>query len=389
MSTNVNGRDAGAAFDVTTAAADAAARIGCHADHGERMGFLGDATVRALGETGMLSLWRPRAFGGHECDPVSYAIAAEQVAAADTAAAWIMHGTSASWLDLRSASDELVDEVVASAPAPVLADTYNRPMKANRVDGGYRVEGATPFASGCRVADWIAHTAVEGERLLLMFHPRGVLTIEDDWDSLGIRGSSSNTVVARDVFVPSHRVIDFSEPMVPGRRFDGPLYRMPTAVVPVAVAAVSLGALRASLDAASEIAANRTRFAAPSTLKHRALAQHHFGRALATYRAARALLHESLKAGFEHARAGREFDTRAKADLFLAYTFALQSCAEAVRELARAIGTAAIYKGNVIERALRDTEVASHHAFGAEGRYASVAQAYWDCPVDFPMLEMA
>ena len=117
MSTNVNGRDAGAAFDETTSAADAATRIGCHADHGERMGFLGDATVRALGETGMLSLWRPRVLGGHECDPVSYAIAAEQVATADTAAAWIMHGTSASWLDLRSASDELVDEVVASAPA--------------------------------------------------------------------------------------------------------------------------------------------------------------------------------------------------------------------------------------------------------------------------------
>ena len=52
------------------------------------------------------------------------------------------------------------------------------------------------------------------------------------------------------------------------------------------------------------------------------------------------------------------------------------------------VGTAAIHKGSVLERAIRDAEVTSHHAFGAEGRYASVAQAYWGEDVDFPMVAL-
>jgi hypothetical protein len=66
----------------------------------------------------------------------------------------------------------------------------------------------------------------------------------------------------------------------------------------------------------------------------------------------------------------------------------LQTCAEATRWVARAAGTSAIYQGNAIERALRDTEVIAQHAFGAEGRFATVAQAYWGLDVDFPLLTM-
>jgi hypothetical protein len=32
--------------------------------------------------------------------------------------------------------------------------------------------------------------------------------------------------------------------------------------------------------------------------------------------------------------------------------------------------------------------VIAQHAFGAEGRFATVAQAYWGLDVDFPLLTM-
>ena len=82
------------------------------------------------------------------------------------------------------------------------------------------------------------------------------------------------------------------------------------------------------------------------------------------------------------------FGLREKADLFLAYAHTQQECADAVRLLGKMVGTASIYKGNPVERARRDTEVISHHAFGAEGRFASVAQTYWGLDVDFPLLAM-
>ena len=109
---------------------------------------------------------------------------------------------------------------------------------------------------------------------------------------------------------------------------------------------------------------------------------------MAKYRAARAYLHSTIAAAFERASRGESFDLQAKADLFLACTHAQQESADAVRLLAKAAGTTSIYKGGAIERAWRDAEVISHHAFGAEGRFATVAQAYWGVDVDFPLVAM-
>jgi alkylation response protein AidB-like acyl-CoA dehydrogenase len=373
-------------FDALTAARSVVAGLAAHADHGEQAGQLAEASLEALKSSGMLSLWRPLALGGHECDPVRYAAAAEEIATADSAAGWMMHGVSAMWFDLRLADASFIAEIV-EVEVPVFAESFNKPQQATRVEGGYRLNGATPFASNCRSADWIGHTAVADGRMLIVYHPRGALEIQDDWHSLGMRGTSSNTVVSHDAFVPQHRTIDLGA----GQRhpdFGGALYRMPEGTIPVAVAAVSLGVLRTALDELGEIAENKTPFAASTTLKHRALAQLHFGQALATYRAARSYLHDTLGEAYRRSQAGDAFDLRQKADLILAYAHVLQSCVGAVRRIGKAAGTSAIYRGSPIERAIRDSEVISHHAFGAEGRFASVAQAYWGLDVDFPLLGM-
>lgn len=375
-------------FDALGAARSITRVLQENAAYGEDKGVLAPGSVEALADSGMLSLWRPRSLGGHESDPLSYALAAEEVARADTAAAWLMHGVSAAWFDFRLARPELVDEVLTGGTVPILAETFNRPMSAVETEGGLILNGMTPFASGCKLAHWIGCTAVAEGRFLLVYHPREELEIREDWDALGLRGTASNTVVAEDVFVPSHRVIDLLAPVERSAKFGGALYRMPEGVIPVAVAATGLGALRAALDATTEIAERKTPFASSTTLKHRPLAQLQFGRALARYRAARTYLHTTVGCAFEQAAQGAAFDLRQKADLFLAYAHAQQECADAVRLLGKAAGTSSIYKGSPVERALRDTEVISHHAFGAEGRFASGAQAYWGLDVDFPLLGM-
>jgi len=289
--------------------------------------------------------------------------------------------------DLRLASERFVEEVFGSDPNVVICETFNKPMRAAEAAGGFRVSGATPFASGCKHADWVGHTARAGDRLLLMFHPAGALAIEEDWDTLGLRGTSSNTVVADNVFVPAYRVIDFGGAPAINAFFGGALYRFPEAILTATFPPVALGALRSALDATDAIAASKVPFAAQSALKHRHLAQMRYGRALADYRAARALVHRELDAAWGRG-AGASFSRREKADLFLACAFALQSCADAVADLARAVGTTGIYRRSPLERAFRDVQVIRHHAFGAEGRFATVAQAYWDLEVDFPLLDM-
>ena len=383
--------DSGAAqsdADLTGVAKSLGPALAARAAEGEKLGYLPPETVELLKTSGMLSLWRPQSLGGFECDPVTYAKSAEEVAVHDSAAAWIMHGVSASWLDLRSASEQLVEEIISTAEVPVLADTYNKPMRVERVAGGIKVSGESPFASGCSFADWVAHTALDGDRILLVFHPQENLQILDDWDALGVRASASNTVKADAVFVPEHRVIDITARPPNGARFNGALYHFPVAIVPAAIAAVALGVLRAALEATNELVQNHTRFSAGKPLKSKTAMQLHYGRALATYRAARSYLHQTLDDANQLVLNSAPFSLTAKADLFLAYAHTLQSATEGVRSLARAVGTAAIHKGSVLERAIRDAEVSSHHAFGAEGRFASVAQAYWGEDVDFPMVAL-
>lgn len=354
----------------------------------ERDGVLAPHAVALMREAGLLGLWRPRALGGRELDPLAYAHVAQAVSAVDSACGWLMMSVANTTFDLRLATRELVDEVFASAEDPVVCETFNRPMTARAVDGGWRVSGSVPFASNCRIADWIAHTAMADGRFLLLFHPASKLHVENDWDTLGMRGTSSNTIRADDVFVPRHRGVDLGAERVSNGLFDGPLYRLPEALITVTFPPVSLGVLDSALDAAETLAGSHRPFATDAPAATRPLVQLALGQARASKRAAHAYLDQCLAQAWAQARAGRAFTLTDKADLFLVTTHVLQTCASACHGLARALGSASIRRGNALERALRDSEVIARHAFGAQARYASVAQAYLDLEIDFPLMAM-
>jgi indole-3-acetate monooxygenase len=365
-----------------------------HRDQAEKRGYLTDAAVAALHQAGMLKLWRPASLGGFEVDPVTYALVAEEIGVFDTAATWLMMAANNAAFDLRMADPSFVEAVYENNPDALICSTFNKPARAEPADGGFRVTGQVAFASGCRHADWLAHTALapplagdQPPRMLLVYHPRSKLDILDDWDALGLRGTSSNTIVADAVFVPSDRVVELG-PISLGSHHRGPLYHCPIGVLTAAMSPVALAALRVALDALSDLAQTKVPFASALPLKQRPLAQMHYGRALASYRAVRAAVHTQLRQTWSHAVAGRAFTLEDKASLFLTCSYALETCANALREVATAAGTSGVYKTSPIERALRDIETLRHHAFGAEGRYASAAQVHWTTDVDFPFLAM-
>jgi alkylation response protein AidB-like acyl-CoA dehydrogenase len=80
-----------------------------------------------------------------------------------------------------------------------------------RVDGGYRVSGRWPWASGSLHADWVLVGILvpneSGEIVdsALAFMPASDITIDETWFVAGMKGTGSNTIVVEDVFVPEHR----------------------------------------------------------------------------------------------------------------------------------------------------------------------------------------
>src|SRR5260370_15978045 len=76
--------------------------------------------------------------------------------------------------------------------------------------------------------------------------------IDDNWHTMGLAGTGSKNIVARDVFVPTHRTLAFAEladAAAPGMRANpNPLYRQSfLAVLPIAIVSPVLGTAERAL----------------------------------------------------------------------------------------------------------------------------------------------
>src|SRR5882757_6223059 len=83
--------------------------------------------------------------------------------------------------------------------------------RCERVDGGYRISGRWPYASGSFDAQWatlgiVVDSPPGANPLALALVPASAWTIEPTWFVTGMEGSGSDTLVVGDHFVPDHRV---------------------------------------------------------------------------------------------------------------------------------------------------------------------------------------
>ena len=110
--------------------------------------------IEELRKTGMFSLSVPRVIGGWEAKPVDIMRAIETVATADGSTGWCAmiatgNNVAAGYMTESGAKEVFADPTAPSAgiAAPV--------GKAVRVDGGVRVSGRWPFASGITRCEWV------------------------------------------------------------------------------------------------------------------------------------------------------------------------------------------------------------------------------------------
>ena len=132
--------------------------------------------------------------------------------------------------------------------------------KAERVDGGFRINGHKFFGTGGPAADLMNSTAMyhneaEGDVLLFFTIPKDTpgLVCQNDWDTLGMRATSSHSWVCENVFVPDNKVTR-SKPLVWDR-----MARTLFALNGGSFGAVYLGIARAARDFAIEYTKNRIR----------------------------------------------------------------------------------------------------------------------------------
>ena len=326
---------------------------------------------QAIAEAGLLRLWTPRAFGGWELSPPDFMDVVEAAAALDGSIGWVVGNGGG----MGRAGGYLPEAVArpwfTRADALVVA-TNGAVGEAVPVDGGYRVSGRWPFASGihhaslvasaCRVADGSGQGPV-----LLCYVPAEHAEIIDNWRVSGLRASGSCDYTLSNVFVPVEHTHDMLQP--PATQ-PGLLYRWPAiSAFATTVAVVPLGIARAALDTFERDLAARTRAGTTAALRDRELIQSEVGRAEVLHAAARALLLSAMNELTTAIDAGGERLVRARAMYRSACTHAAESAIRVAEIVSAAAGAASIWEEHPLERQFRDIHAAAKHIAMSPNNY--------------------
>jgi alkylation response protein AidB-like acyl-CoA dehydrogenase len=325
--------------------------------------------VDSLRATGVFTLGVPRVIGGREATPLELMRIIETVASADGSTGWCTMIGIGNALASGYMSEAGAREVFADPTAPV-AGIAAPAGGAVRVDGGVRVSGRWPFASGITHSEWVwaGCLVMDGGRPRMTPHgpeivhvciPVGEVTIHDTWRVSGLCGTGSNDFSVSDVFVPDFRVFALLDPS--GHRQE-PLYQMPPLPLFVfLVANVSLGLARGAIDELVELAQTRTPSLYDAVLAEKAVTHLEVAKAGAALAGARAFLHGAVEDMWRTAEAGMPATARQIAFGRMAATHAAEAGAAVTRAMSRLAGGTAIYSTASLQRHVRDADAVAHH----------------------------
>jgi indole-3-acetate monooxygenase len=382
---------------IVAAARDVGSIIAKHVETTERNRRLAPPVIDALRAAGLFRLFTPRALGGLEIDPVTFARVVEEVSTFDSAAGWALQVNTGAWWTSRM-SPEGVAELYADGPDLMMAASFAPPHRAEEVPGGYRITGRGPLASTIHDSRWALMSAIVFDGDQPRMTPAGPdfisvvmrtteVEIVDTWDSLGMRGTDSNDIAANGVFVPESRAFRFEPDSITTAPFDGPLYRMPAlaATYPI-IAPVALAIAGGAIRELRDIVTTKVPLGSMKTARDRAAVQAAVAEAEAMVRSARLLFYDALTRAWERAVAQKPFTLENKADLMLASTWAVRSAARATDLMHRMGGTNGIYARSRLERHFRDAQTVRHHGFVSDSRLETVGQVYLGVEPEFPFV---
>lgn len=266
--TTIQQRDAQA---VIAAIDDLLPRISDRARATEDLRRLPKETIDELDEAGYFSLLQPQQWGGLECDPTIFFDAVRRIASACGSTGWATSILGVHNWHLAQFDQRAQEEVWGDDPTVRVSSSY-APMGAGTVvDGGYLVNGAWHWSSGCDHATWafVGGPVIKDGRPVdfgSFLMPLGDYTIDDVWHVVGLRGTGSNTLVVKDAFVPSHRFLSYramNDHTAAGLQTNtAPVYKMPWGTMhPTTISAPIVGMAYGAYAAHVEHQGKRMRIA--------------------------------------------------------------------------------------------------------------------------------
>jgi len=186
----------------------------------DQLEYLPASTVKDLSESELFQLTVPHLYGGHQVDMRTYLDVVAEIGRGDASTAWTLSLINVcNWMAAVMFPEQAQRDVFSTeGGARVCGVLSPRQCTVKRTDGGYLIEeGKWGFNSGSYHANWAAlGIPLLNERGEVVDQGLALLPTEDierlnDWDTIGMRGTGSTTILVHNKFVPAHRVTSVSE----------------------------------------------------------------------------------------------------------------------------------------------------------------------------------
>jgi 3-hydroxy-9,10-secoandrosta-1,3,5(10)-triene-9,17-dione monooxygenase len=346
-------------------------------------------SVDALIDAGITRILIPPSFGGYGLGLDTWFEVVREISKADAS-----HGWCASLLIHHP---HYLSQFPEAAQRSVWANGLDVPIAASiqpigrvtKVEGGYRISGEFPFASGVNHSPWVivgclVETSAGKDAVFFLVRPKE-FKIKDTWFTTAMRATGSNTIVCDEVFVPENHTLalaDIREGKTPGAKLHPhhPIYRAPwISYASLTFATPMLGAAQGAYEDFREWTKSRRAGRGGGALAELASVQVRMARAAADLDAAELLLRRVVDTAQAPVPPSLALRARAMRDTSRAAEF----CVGVIDSLMAMSGTAGFAASHPIQRAWRDVHFAAMHvALNPEQNFSHFGRVECGLPRD-------
>lgn len=327
-----------------------------------------ERTIEALKASGIFELMVPRRFGGLELDLDTFLEVGLALGEGDASMSWVAtFYIEHNWMFCQF-PEAFQNELYASRSHVLAPGSIAPNGVAERVDGGFRLNGRWQWGTGVMHADWVIVGArVDTDASVLDFRflalPIEDVKVEDVWFVDGMAGTGSNDMVIEDAVVPEERsvsILDMMSGCAHGAKIHaGPLYRTP--MLPILCLAASMpavGQAKAAVRGFRERMQERVLYGTAMKQADRPASQIRLARAEIEVQQAEQLLRQvvdEIQDVREHATIGD------RARWTAATAYAVDQSKRVLLSLSEASGASAHFQSHPLQRAVRDVNTLSCH----------------------------
>jgi 3-hydroxy-9,10-secoandrosta-1,3,5(10)-triene-9,17-dione monooxygenase len=326
-------------------------------------------SIHLMVEAGLFRILQPSRVCGYEMSLRAFADTVTIISEACASSGWVLGVVGAHHWCMGAFPEAAQEEIFGGRQDALIAGTLSWQGVATSVDGGYRVSGRWQFGSGVDHSHWVMLGCADAETRAPLVHvvvPRADIEVDDTWHVMGMRGTGSKDVVARDLFVPAHRTIDTRSffmgrsPHVSAHPTN--LYRLPAdSILGVLGPTSLLGMAKAALRTFVNRTRERRVVVTGARKSEHVPTQIRLAESAGEIQCAELLLHDGL-IECERIIADLKYSAEQRTRIKWQGAYATELCRRAVGRLFAGSGAHSIYDESEMQVAFRNINVAANHA---------------------------